>query len=228
MAYFAGLAYGDGYPEYGEVRVVTSSELFKKKVLGVVEHIAAKNQCTCRVYTRPGNISDNPQITIALNSTAVRRILFNDDKTPRYDTILAIATDVELAPYFQAGLTDAEGTLVLPEPIEYPHGRIFAIGNNDKRLLGICRLSMVRILKLEPTSVRIRLYSKRGRRHTVRGVLIVTRRNNFILEVLSGAKLKWLNQVGQLLRHPDKASKAAILLATYSTKEDVQEGSIPH
>jgi len=215
LAYFAGLAYGDGYPEYGEVRIVTSNELFKDKVLVVANAIAKSNRATVRVYVRPSGISDKPQITVSLNSTAIRRILFDEEMKPRYDTMLAIAVDTELAPHFQAGLTDAEGTLLLPEPINSPHGRVFAVGNSDKRLLGIARLSLLRTLRLEPTSVRIRLYSRKGRQHTVRGVTITTKKNNYILEILSGSKFKWLAQVGRNLRHPEKAEKAGILLSTF-------------
>lgn len=119
----------------------------------------------------------------------------------------AIALDEELAPQFQAGLSDAEGSLVPPKQIEYPHGRIFAIANSDKRLLGIARLSLAYRLRLEPTSVRIRLYSKRGRQHSIRGVTITTRKNNHVLEICSGAKRKWLEQVGRLLLHPEKAER---------------------
>lgn len=173
LAYFAGLAFGDGYPGYGEVRVVTTNESFKDVVLTVVKAIGSQHGATHRVYSRPGNISDNQQLAISLNSTAIRRLLFDESGVPRYDTMRTIAMDEELAPYFQAGLTDAEGSLVLPQPIEYPHGRVFAIANNDRLLLGIARLSLVYRLRLEPTSVKIRLYSKRGRRHTIRGVTII-------------------------------------------------------
>jgi len=134
--------------------------------------------------------------------------------------MLSIATNEELVPFFQAGLTDAEGSLLAPQPIEMPHGRIFAVSNNDRRLLGVSRLALLRTLHLEPSSVRIRLYSKKGREHTIRGITIKARKNNCLLEVLSGSKLKWLRQVGVHLRHPEKAAKAAILLSSYPNQRN--------
>jgi hypothetical protein len=115
----------------------------------------------------------------------------------------------------------------LPEPIEYPHGRVFAAVNSDRRLLGIARLSLVNKLRLEPTSVRTRLSSKKGRRHTQRGVEIVTRRNSHLIEILSGAKKKWLTQVGQLLWHPDKLCRARVLLETYEEEHKTTHSGLP-
>lgn len=88
--------------------------------------------------------------------------------------------------------------------------------NSDRRLLGIARLSLVYILRLEPTSVRIRLHSRKGRQHTTKGITIITRKNSYVLEVLSGAKRKWLYRVGTILQHPEKAEYASKLLLTYS------------
>ena len=88
--------------------------------------------------------------------------------------------------------------------------------NGDRRLLGIARLSLVSKLKVEPSSVRTRLSSKKGRRHTVRGIEVVTRKNNYLIEILSGGKRKWLDKVGRILWHPEKLERARILLATYS------------
>ena len=126
-----------------------------------------------------------------------------------------IAMDDQLAVDIQAGLSDAEGSLPLPEPIEYPHGRVFAMINCDRRLLGISRLSPVNKLRLEPSSVRTRLSSKTGRSHKVRGVEVTTRNNSYLIEILSGAKRKWLTKVGERLWHPEKSERAKILLATY-------------
>ncbi len=131
--------------------------------------------------------------------------LFEDDYSPRFDVFHAIALDRQLAPEFQAGLTDAEGTLILPEPIELPHGRIFALRNSDRRLLGITRLSLVNAIRLEPNSVRIRLSSRRGRKHEIGGVMLINRKNNYLIEILSGAKRKWLERVGTKLQHPRSA-----------------------
>lgn len=215
LAYFAGLAYGDGYAEYGEVRVVTMNEDFLGRILPIVKRIAEKEGASHRVYSRPGNISDNLQRTLVLNSTAIRRLLFGESRYPDYGTVHAIAMEPELAPYFQAGLTDAEGSLVPPQPVEYPHGRVFAAANNDRRLLGIARLSLVYCLRLEPSSVKTRLSSKRGREHVVRGVKLATRKNNYVLEVCSGAKRKWIASVGMLLQHPKKAEIAQVISASY-------------
>jgi len=216
LAYVAGLAYGDGSAVYGEVRVVTAIEAFKQTLTPIFEDIATTQKCTFRVYSRPGNISDSPQITVALNSTTIRRALFDEKMKPRYDSMRRIAYDPDLAPQFQAGLTDAEGSLIPPEPIEYPHGRVFAIVNSDEVLLKIARRSLTRILRLEPSSVRVRLSSHMGREHTIRGIRIQTKQDSYVLEVCSGARRKWLGSVGTLLRHPDKAPKAALMLATYS------------
>jgi hypothetical protein len=134
---------------------------------------------------------------------------------PNYTTIHSIAVDDQLAPHFQAGLSDAEGSLMLPVPVDSPHGRVFAVVNSDRHLLGIARLSLVNKVRLEPGSVRTRLSSKKGRRHVVQELEIVTRKNNYLIEILSGAKRKWLVKVGTLLWHPDKAETAKTLLLTY-------------
>ncbi len=216
LAHFAGLAFGDGYPAWGEVRVVTSNSMFADRLTGIVHQIAAECGGSSRVYVRPGEISDLPQHNIVLNSTLIRRALFHDTMRPRYDSIYSLMMDEALAPDVQGGLSDAEGSLLLPQPIEYPHGRIFAMYNGDRRLLGIARLSLVSKLKVEPSSVRTRLSSKKGRRHTVRGIEVVTRKNNYLIEILSGGKRKWLDKVGRILWHPEKLERAKILLATYS------------
>ncbi len=215
LAHLSGLAYGDGYPAWGEIRVVTSNAEFKNRILESIRTVAQQYRSTFRVYTRPGNISKNPQHNVVLNSTLVRRALFDDEMRPNYTAIHSIAMDNELAAHFQAGLTDAEGNLLNPIPIEYPHGRIFAVINSDRRLLGISRLSLVNKLRLEPSSVRTRMSSKRGRKHRTHGIEIITRKNSYLIEVLSGAKRKWLTQVGALLWHPSKSEKAKILLSTY-------------
>jgi hypothetical protein len=216
LAHFAGLAYGDGYPAWGEVRVVTYNEQFAKKLVSVVELIAKEFDATFREYVRPGNVSDNLQHNIVLNSTLVRRALFDDQMHPRYDAIHDIAMEDNLAPHFQGGLSDAESTLLPSVEIESPHGRVFAVVNSDRRLLGIARLSLVNKLRLEPTSVRTRLASKKGRRHILRGLEFVTRKNSYLIEILSGAKRKWLVNVGSLLWHPAKLQTAQSLLVTYS------------
>jgi hypothetical protein len=215
LAHFAGLAYGDGYPGWGEVRIVTSNSVFAERLVGIVGQIATQYGGTSREYVRPGNLSDSLQHNIVLNSTLVRRALFDDLMQPNYDSIHALAMDEELAVHVQGGLSDAESSLLLPEPIESPHGRIFAIINSDRRLLGIARLSLVNKIRLEPGSVRTRLANKRGRRHTVRGIEIVTRKNGYLIEILAGAKRKWLTKVGSLLWHPEKQERARLLLSTY-------------
>ena len=217
MAHFAGLAYGDGYPGRAEIRVVTALPDFADKLLGLTQDLADVYKATCRVNVRPGNISDNPQYTITLTSTLLRRALFDDSLLPRYDAIHAIAMEQDLAADFQGGLSDAEGSLHLPEEIECPHGRIFAAVNSDRRLLGIARLALVYKLRLEPGSVSTRLSSKRGRIHTLRGHEIVTRKNSYLIEILAGAKKKWLTSVGRLLWHPEKQRRAKILLATFGS-----------
>lgn len=216
LAHFAGLAYGDGYPGRGEVRVVTSNSVFADKLLGIVNQIANVYGGTSSDYVRPGNVSDNPQRTIVLNSTLVRRALFHDTMRPNYDSIYSIAMDDLLAADIQGGLTDAEGSILLPQPIEYPHGRIFAMVNSDRRLLGISRLSLVNKLRLEPTSVSTRLSNKRGRKHTTGGLEFVTRKNSYLIEILAGAKKKWLDKVGNLLWHPDKLGRVRVLASTYN------------
>lgn len=215
LAHVAGLAYGDGYPEWGEIRIVTSNELFAKKLLGVVNEIAEQYGTTFREYVREGLVSKNLQHNVVLNSTLIRRSLFDDQMQPNYDSIHSLAMDRLLAPHFQAGLSDAESNLSRPIPVESPHGRVYAVINSDRRLLGLARLSMVNQLRLEPSSVRTRLGSKRGRRHTLNGVEFVTRKNGYLIEILSGAKKRWLAQVGQLLWHPIKFEIAKILLSTY-------------
>ncbi len=217
LAHFAGLAYGDGYPGWGEVRVVTYDERFAIKLVNMVEQIAADFKATFREYVRPGTVSDSLQHCVALNSTLVRRALFDDQMHPRYDAIHDLAMEENLAPHFQAGLSDAESALLRPVFIESPHGRVFAVINSDRRLLGIVRLSMVNKLRLEPTSIRTRLASRKGRRHMLRGVEFVTRKNGYLIEVLSGAKRKWLVKVGSLLWHQEKSEIARSLLATYSS-----------
>ncbi len=189
LAHFAGLAYGDGYPSRSEVRMVTSNPVFADRLTGIVREIARNHGGTCREYVRPENISDNPQYNIILISTLVRRAFYDDLMRPRYDSFHAVAMDDNLAANIQAGLSDAEGSLLLPQPIEYPHGRVVAAVNSDRRLLGIMRLSLVYALHLEPGSVRTRLASRRGRRHTVRGVEVVTRKNSYLIEILAGAKM---------------------------------------
>lgn len=87
--------------------------------------------------------------------------------------------------------------------------------NSDRRLLGISRLSLVSQIRLEPSSVRTRLSSHRGRKHETHGVTIVTRKNSYLIEILSGGKKKWLERVGTLLKHPQKSRVAADLLRTY-------------
>ncbi len=208
LAHFAGLAFGEGYPAWGEVRVVTSNSMFADRLTGIVHQIAAECGGSSRVYVRPGEISDLP--------TLIRRALFHETMRPRYDSIYSLMMDEALAPDVQGGLSDAEAILLLPQPIEYPHGRIFAMYISDRRLLGIARLSLVSKLKVEPGSVRTRLSSKKGRRHTVRGIEVVTRKNNYLIEILSGGKRKWLDKVGRILWHPEKLERARILLATYS------------
>lgn len=216
LAHFACLAYGDGFPAWGEIRVVTSNEAFADRLTSIVQQIAKDYGGTSREYVRPSEISDNSQHNIVLNSTLVRRAFFDDSMRPKYDSIYAITMDELLAADSQAGLSDAEGSLLLPQPVEYPHGRIFAVMNNDKRLLGIARLSLVNRLRLEPSSVRTRLASRRGRTHVVRGVEFVARHNNYLIEILSGAKRKWLEKVGAALWHPTKLERARTLTATFA------------
>jgi hypothetical protein len=215
LAHFAGLAYGDGYPAWGEVRIVTSNPTFADKLVGLVQQIAKDHKGTSREYVRPGNLSDKPQHNITLNSTLVRRALFDDLMQPKYDSLYSLAMEDRLAADFQGGLSDAESSLLSPVPIESPHGRIFAVINSDRHLLGIVRLALVYKIRLEPTSVRTRLASKRGRRHTLRGIEIITRKNNYLIEILAGAKKKWLTEIGQLLWHPEKRQLANLLLSTY-------------
>lgn len=215
LAHFAGLAYGDGYAVTGEVRIVTSDPQFADRLTGIVQQIARENGGTTREYVRPGNISDNSQHTIVLNSTLVRRALFDESMQPNYDSIHSILMDDQLAADAQAGLSDAESNFVLPKPVENPHGRIFPLINSDRRLLGIARLSLVTKIRLEPTSVRTRLKSKKGRKHSVNGIEIVTRKNNYQIEILSGAKKKWLASVGGLLWHPRKYECAKALATTF-------------
>lgn len=169
LAHFAALTYGDGYPEWGELRVVTYNNEFKDKLAVLAAKISREFDITWRVYSRPGTITINTQHNIVLNSTLIRRAFFYDNMRPNYDSIYSMAMHDELAPHFQAGLSDAEGSLLLPVPIESPHGRIFAILNDDRRLLGISRLALIYKLRLEPTSVRIRLASKKGRQHETHG-----------------------------------------------------------
>jgi hypothetical protein len=134
---------------------------------------------------------------------------------PKYDAFHSIFMDNQLAADAQSGLTDAEGNLQLPVQIEQPHGRIIAANNSDRRMLGIAKLSLVSKIGLEPSSVSTRLASKKGRAHTIRGIAITTRRNNYLLEILSGAKKKWLMRVGTLLWHPEKHDKAKVLLSSF-------------
>ena len=215
LAYFAALAYGDGYAAYGEVRIVTANSIFRDALEDLVIMVAQEQNATYRVSEKASAITTNPKWEVVLNSTTVRRAFFDEQMRPKYDSIHSIALSEELAVDFQAGLTDAEGSLLAEKPIDSPHGRIFAASNSDKRLLGIARLSLVYRLRLEPTSVRIRLGSKKGRTHEMRGVELVTRRNNYVIEILSGAKRKWLERVGLRLRHPVKRAIAEQLLETY-------------
>lgn len=53
LAHFAGLAYGDGYPAWGEVRVVTANPVFADKLVGIVQQIAKECGGTSREYVRP-------------------------------------------------------------------------------------------------------------------------------------------------------------------------------
>jgi hypothetical protein len=220
LAHFAGLAYGDGFPAWGEIRVVTSSSTFADKLVGLVQDLASAYRGTSREYVRPGEISDNPQHNIVLNSTLVRRAFFDDKMQPKYDSLWSVCMDDQLAADAQAGLSDAEGSLLVPVPIESPHGRVFAVINSDRRLLGISRLSLVNKLRLEPSSVRTRLASKKGRRHTTRGIEIVTKKNNYLIEILSGAKRKWLTSVGLALWHPEKLVRARTMLSTYASEKE--------
>ncbi len=215
LAYLAGLAYGDGYPQYGEIRIVTGNPHFRDSIEDLIKVLADEAHATYRISKKPGTISDKPQWEVALNSTVLRRSLFSEEMLPKYDSMHSIAVDEGLAPHFQAGLTDAEGCLLREVPVDSPHGRIFAVLNSDRRLLGIARLSLVYRLRLEPTSVRIRLGSKKGRSHRLKGIEISTRKNNYLIEILSGAKRKWLGKVGVLLRHPEKHAVAEQLLRTY-------------
>src|SRR5713101_6425054 len=112
LAHFAGLAFGDGYPAWGEVRVVTSNSMFADRLTGIVHQIAAECGGSSRVYVRPGEISDLP--------TLIRRALFHETMRPRYDSIYSLMMDEALAPDVQGGLSDAEASLLLPQPIEYP------------------------------------------------------------------------------------------------------------
>jgi len=141
--------------------------------------------------------------------------LFTDDYAFSYDAIHTIAVESDFASDFQAGLTDAEGSLALPITVELPHGRIIAIINNDRRLLGFARLSLVHRLHLEPTSVRIPIASNTGRSRVLPGVELTARHNSYLLEILSGAKKKWLDKVGRKLRHPRKKQVAEVLLNTF-------------
>lgn len=218
LAHFAGLAYGDGYPTWGEVRIVTSNEEFAKRLVCLVADIARDFHATTREYVRSGEISDKMQHNVVLNSTLVRRALFDDMMHPNYSAIHSIATESDLAADFQAGLSDAEGSLMMPHPIDSPHGRVFAVNNSDRRLLGITRLSLVNQLRLEPSSVRTRLASRKDRSHTVDGIQFVQRRNNYLIEILSGAKRKWLEKVGKLLWYPSKTEVAKFLLTTYDVQ----------
>lgn len=215
LAYFAGLTYGDGYAEYGEVRIVTASTEFKIAIEALVSRIARTYSATWNSRHRPSKISERGVWHISLNSTLIRRSLFLENHSPSYDAMHKIAVESEFAGHFQAGLTDAEGTLIPEARIDSPHGRIFAITNNDRRLLGIARLSLVYRLRLEPTSISIRVSKKRFSKHVIHGQTLATDRNLYVLEVLSGAKRKWLQRVGSLLRHPEKRRLAERLLATY-------------
>ena len=156
----------------------------------------------------------------------IRRAFFADDGSPRYEAMHDVATDFDLAPHFNAGLADAEGSLLLPVPIESPHGRVFAAINNDRRLLGITRLSLVNKLRIEPASVRTRLASRKGREHQIHGISISTRHNNYLIEILAGGKVKWLSGVGMLLKHPQKSARARVLLATYPNQQDLVRGNL--
>jgi hypothetical protein len=217
LAHFAGLAYGDGYPVWGEIRVVTANELFAEKLMQIVNSIANQFQATTREYVRPDPVSNSIQHNVVLNSTLVRRALFNDLMQPDYGAIHSIAMEPDLAAEFQAGFTDAEGSLLTPTPIDSPHGRIFAAVNSDRRLLGIARLSLVYQIRIEPGSVSTRLSSKKGRSHFLNGVEFVTRKNSYCVEILSSGKKKWLQRVGSQLWHPSKSEVAKVLLRTYNT-----------
>jgi hypothetical protein len=227
LAHFAGLAYGDGYPVWGEVRVVTSNPEFALKLREIVRDIARDFNATWREYVRPGNISSKQQHTVVLNSTLVRRALFDDRMKPDYDAIYSLAMDSELSGEFQAGFTDAEGSILDPVPVDSPHGRVFAAVNNDRRLLGITRLSLVSVLRLEPSSLRIRLAGPRGRRHVTHGLEFIARRNSYRMEVLSGAKKKWLQKIGTRLWHPSKSVAARTLLLTYENQEGNTRIALP-
>jgi hypothetical protein len=183
----------------------------------LVAELARKHEATWRTEHKQSAISEVGVWHVAINSTNLRRALFMDDHSFSYDAIHTIAVESEFAADFQAGLTDAEGSLALPVPVESPHGRIIAIVNNDRRLLGLTRLSLVHTLRLEPSSVRIRLASPKGRSHLVKGVEIVSRHPSYLLEVLSGAKKRWLAQVGPRLRHPRKRGVAKVLASTFHT-----------
>ncbi|MGQ9468261.1 MAG: hypothetical protein ACUVTD_00270 [Nitrososphaerales archaeon] len=122
LAYFAGIAYGDGYAEYGELRIATSDGEYKDVLENLVTSIAKRFRASFGTYGRTSTISGKPLWDVVLNSTLLRRALFTDEGELNYETIRLIAFNDALAPYFQAGLTDAEGTLIPPEPIEYPHG----------------------------------------------------------------------------------------------------------
>ncbi len=220
LAYFAGLAYGDGYPEYGEIRIVTAVASFRVILEDLVRTIADDFGATWRIRQKQSAISERPEWELILNSTTARRALFEEDKTPRYDALHSIALDRKVAPEFQAGLTDAEGSILPPTPIDSPHGRIFAMRNSDRRLLGIARLSLVNAIRLEPTSVRTRLDTRRERKHWTKGVLLINRKNNYLIEILSGAKRKWLERVGSRLRHPRKRPLAEQLIETYPRREE--------
>jgi hypothetical protein len=218
FAYFAGLAYGDGYAEYGEIRVSTGDSEFKQVIESLVAELGRKYAATWRTEHKRSAISEKGVWHVALNSTRLRRALFMDDYTFAYEAIHRIAVESEFAADFQAGLADAEGSLALPIPVESPHGRIIAVVNNDKRLLGLARLSLVYMLRLEPTSVRLRLASPKGRSHFVKGVELISRHNSYLLEVLSGEKKKWLASVGTRLRHPRKRRTAEVLESTFRTQ----------
>jgi len=215
LAYLAGLAYGDGYALYGEIRVTTGSDEFRSSIESLFSELARKHSATWRSSLRPSLISKRGVWHISINSTTLRRALFKDDYTFSYEAIHTIAVESEFAAEFQAGLTDAEGSLLLPVPIETPHGRVFAMVNNDRRLLGIARVSLVYALHLEPSSVRTRLSKHRGTEHTLNSQRIVARHNSYLIEILSGAKRKWLLSVGSCLRHPAKRRIAVQLLETY-------------
>ena len=44
LAYIAGLAYGDGYPEWGEIRIVTMSLRFKEILVDLTRTLAELHQ----------------------------------------------------------------------------------------------------------------------------------------------------------------------------------------